>query len=330
MNCVGKTERNDSISGLVDGMLKGSVRALGKLITLIENESPGSTEALKKIFYHTGNAYVAGLTGAPGTGKSTLIDQIATSLNAQGYKVGILAIDPSSPFTGGAFLGDRIRMIRTNEEQDIYIRSMSTRGSLGGLSAATGNVIKILDAFGKDFILIETAGTGQAEVDVMNQTETTVVVAVPGLGDEIQMMKAGVMEIGDIFVVNKADKDQVDKLVEEIGKMLAMGYRSEGWVPPVIKTVATKGEGISALVQEILNHRRYLVEKGLLQNKRMERVQREILEMVKNKVSSGIISRITEVDAIPQSSLNEILSRRKDPYSLVEEIINHLGPFPRY
>jgi LAO/AO transport system kinase len=153
-------------------------------------------------------------------------------------------------------------MIRTNEEQDIYIRSMSTRGSLGGLSAATGNVIKILDAFGKDFILIETAGTGQAEVDVMNQTETTVVVAVPGLGDEIQMMKAGVMEIGDIFVVNKADKDQADKLVEEIGKMLAIGYRSEGWVPPVIKTVATKGEGISALVQEILNHRRYLVEKG--------------------------------------------------------------------
>lgn len=330
MNRSGKILEKSSPFKLVDEMLKGSVRALSRLITLIEDETPGSSEVLKRIYYHSGNAYVVGLTGAPGTGKSTLMDHVAIELKRQGFKIGIIAIDPSSPFTGGAFLGDRLRMTETLNEDDIYIRSMSTRGNLGGLSVATKNVIKILDAFGKDFILIETVGTGQAEVDVMKETETTIVVSVPGLGDEIQIMKAGVMEIGDIFVVNKADKNGADRLVEEIETIFRMGFRSEEWVPPIMKTVATKREGVTALVEKILNHREYLIGKGLLRTKRMNRIQQEILEMVNAKIINEIIIPIREPYIVSEKLLDDIVLRRKDPYSVTEEIVdNFIEAFQR-
>ncbi len=319
----GKILGNRSSLKLVDEMLKGSIRALSRLITLIEDDPRGSLEVLKKIYYHSGNAYIVGLTGAPGTGKSTLIDHVAVELKRQGFKIGIIAIDPSSPFTGGAFLGDRVRMAETLNEDDIYIRSMSTRGSLGGLSAATKNVIKILDAFGKDFILVETAGTGQAEVDVMKETETTSVVCVPGLGDEIQIMKAGVMEIGDIFVVNKADKNGAERLVEEIETIFRMGFRSEEWVPPIVKTIATKGEGINAFVEKILNHRQYLIGRGLLKVKRMNRMRQEIVEMVNDKIINEIIIPIKESYTVPENILNKIILRQKDPYSVTEEIVDN-------
>ncbi|MBW2663610.1 MAG: methylmalonyl Co-A mutase-associated GTPase MeaB [Deltaproteobacteria bacterium] len=309
---------------LVDKMLKGSVRALGKLITLIEDERPGSLEVLKKIYYHTKDAYVIGVTGPPGTGKSTLVDRIAVEIKRQGFNVGIIAIDPSSPFTGGAFLGDRVRMMSTSKDNDIYIRSMGTRGSLGGLSEATASTVKILDAFGKDFVLIETAGTGQAEVDVIKETDTTVVVCVPGLGDEIQTMKAGVMEIGDIFVVNKADLKDADRLSGNIETMLHMGYESKGWIPPIIKTIATKGNGIAALVEETLNHRKYLIKSGLLKSEKVTRIKQEIMEIVRNKIIDKINSS-NDTNQISDELLNEIILRQKDPYTAAEEIIGNFA-----
>jgi len=323
MNLAEKDQRGDSIFDLVDKMLNGSVRALGKLITLVEDENPGSLEALKKVYYHTKDSYVVGLTGAPGTGKSTLVDRIAVEIRKQGFKVGIIAIDPSSPFTGGAFLGDRVRMMKTSNDNDIYIRSMGTRGSLGGLSETTASTVKILDAFGKDFILIETAGTGQAEVDVIKQTDTTVVVCVPGLGDEIQTMKAGVMEIGDIFVVNKADLNDADRLVGDIQTMLHMGYGSKEWIPPIIKTIATKGSAVIPLVEEILNHRGYLIKSGLLRNKKVRRIKQEILEIAKNKIIEKINNSSSEANQVSDELLNEIMLREKDPYTAAEEIINN-------
>ncbi|MBW1614571.1 MAG: methylmalonyl Co-A mutase-associated GTPase MeaB [Deltaproteobacteria bacterium] len=310
MNLSEKDQRDSSVLELVDKMLKGSVRALGKLITLIEDESPGSLEALKKIYYHTKDAYVIGVTGAPGTGKSTLVDRIAVEIKRQGFNVGIIAIDPSSPFTGGAFLGDRVRMMSTSNDNDIYIRSMGTRGSLGGLSEATASTVKVLDAFGKDFILIETAGTGQAEVDVIKETDTTVVVCVPGLGDEIQTMKAGVMEIGDIFVVNKADLQDADRLAGDIEAMLHMGYESMGWIPPIIKTI-------------VLNHRGYLIRNGLLKNKKARRIKQEIMEIARNKIIDKINSN--ETNQLSDVLLNEIMLRKKDPYTTAGKIIDNFA-----
>jgi len=325
MNLAEKDQRGNSIFDLVDKMLNGSVRALGKLITLVEDECPGSLEALKKVYYNTKDAYVVGLTGAPGTGKSTLVDRIAVEIRRQGFKVGIIAIDPSSPFTGGAFLGDRVRMMNTSNDNDIYIRSMGTRGSLGGLSEATASTVKILDAFGKDFILIETAGTGQAEVDVIKETDTTVVVCVPGLGDEIQTMKAGVMEIGDIFVVNKADLRDADRLVGDIETMLNMGYGSKEWIPPIIKTIATDGSGVVALGEEIFNHRGYLIESGLLKSKKVKRIRQEIMEIAKNKIINKISNSSNEANQVSDELLNEIMLREKDPYTAAEEIVNNFS-----
>jgi len=316
-------QRDNSISELVDKTLKGSIRALGKLITLVEDGHPGSLEALKRIYYHTKDAYVVGLTGAPGTGKSTLVGRVAVEIRRKGFKVGIIAIDPSSPFTGGAFLGDRVRMMNTSNDDDIYIRSMGTRGSLGGLSEATASTVKLLDAFGKDFILIETAGTGQAEVDVVKETDTTVVVCVPGLGDEIQTMKAGVMEIGDIFVVNKADLKDADRLAGDIETMLHMGYESKEWIPPIIKTVATEGTGVVTLVEEILSHREYLIKSGLLKSKKLRRIKQQIFEIVRNKIIDKISNLSNEANQISDKLLNEIMSRQKDPYTVSEEIIDN-------
>jgi LAO/AO transport system kinase len=322
MNSEEKARIDNSVFKLVDQMLNGSIRALGRIITSVEDEIPGSIEALKKIYYHTNGAYVVGVTGAPGTGKSTLVDQIAVRVKKYGFNVGIIAIDPSSGFSGGAFLGDRVRMVNTSNNEDIYIRSMGTRGSLGGLTEATASTVKILDAFGKDFILIETAGTGQAEVDVIKETHTTLVVCVPGLGDEIQTLKAGVMEIGDIFVVNKADLNDADRLASNIEEMLHMGYKSNELIPSVIKTIASDGRGVSRLVEEILQHRENLMKSGTLNNKQKKRIKEEILEIAKNKIIKKIINSSNEANQISDELLAEIMLRRKDPYTVAEEIVD--------
>ena len=209
-----------SIAELVSGALSGSVRALAKLITLVENEMPGAVEALQQLYPRTGHAYIVGITGPPGSGKSTLTDKITKELRKKGYTVGIVAVDPTSPFSGGALLGDRLRMQDITNDEGVFVRSMATRGTLGGLSKATADTVKILDAFGKDFILIETVGVGQDEVDIVKTADTTLLISVPGLGDEIQALKAGIMEIGDIFVVNKSDREGADRLVTELSLML--------------------------------------------------------------------------------------------------------------
>ena len=322
-----KADSNNPIR-LVAEMLNGSVRALGRLISLVEDEEESAQDVLKRVHYYSKDAYIIGVTGAPGTGKSTLIDQLAHQLKNEGMKLGIIAIDPSSPFTGGAFLGDRVRMRKTSCNNDIYIRSMGTRGNLGGLSAATVRTVKILDAFGKDIILIETVGTGQAEVDIVKEADSTIVVCVPGLGDEIQAMKAGVMEIGDIIVVNKADQGDADKLVGELQAMLQMGLEPGGWMPPIVKTVATNGVGVAVLAEEICNHREFLVKNSGLKKNRKSRIQFEIFEILKNRINQRLKS-VKQNNELDDEILTKVMHRQTDPYTvadqLVEEIFESFG-----
>jgi LAO/AO transport system kinase len=226
---------------LVERILKGDTRSAARLISLVENGSGEATAALKALYPHTGRAYVIGVTGPPGSGKSTLTDQITAQLRRMEKSVGVIAVDPTSPFTGGAILADRIRMQRHSLDREVFIRSMATRGHLGGLSRATNDVVDVLDAMGKDFVIIETVGVGQDEVDIVRTAHTTLVVAVPGLGDEIQAIKAGIMEIGDVFVVNKADREGAERTVLEIEIMLEHGESDSGWRPRVFKTVASRG-----------------------------------------------------------------------------------------
>lgn len=306
---------------LYDRVLKGDRRAAARLITLVENNDTGARMELKKIYKHTGNAHIVGITGPPGAGKSSITDKIAAYFLNLGKKVGIIAVDPTSPFTGGAILGDRIRMQDLATNPNIFIRSMGTRGQLGGLARATASAVKILDAFGCDYIFIETVGVGQSETDIARMADTTVIVLVPGLGDDIQAIKAGIMEIGDIFVVNKADRDGADRLVVEINTML--DYYNYDIKPPVIKTVATTGTGTDRLGQNIADHMKYLKTTNKLQYRRKNNSKIEILELIKQKVidmASG------NADIIPMDELCEkVANRMLDPYSAADEILSMIG-----
>lgn len=311
---------------LVPELLAGSVRALAKLITMVENEIPGTQEALKKLYPKTGHAYIVGITGPPGSGKSTLTDKITKELRRQNYTVGIIAIDPTSPFSGGALLGDRLRMQDITNDPGVFVRSMATRGTLGGLSQATADTVKILDAFGKDFILIETVGVGQDEVDIVKTADTTLLVCVPGLGDEIQALKAGIMEIGDIFVVNKADREGADRLVIELNLMLDLNPKMSSWRPPVIKTMATLGEGVPELTSKILEHRQFLREGNELIKKRNERAREEIIDLIEKEISK-YIHKMLKYDLTFEEVIEQVVSRQKDPYSYVEKVTE---PFAKY
>ena len=316
-----QSKKNKLLIDLAEEVLAGSVKAMGRLITLIEYNSPGAIDALKKLYAHSHNAYVIGITGAPGTGKSTLVDKLSLNLSKQGYSVGVIAIDPSSPFTGGALLGDRFRMVNSTREDNIYVRSMGTRGSMGGLSQATSGTIIVLDAFGKDIILVETCGTGQAEVDVISATDTTVVVCVPGLGDEIQAMKAGVMEIGDIFAANKADLKSIDNLINEIEVTLHMGMGTRTWEPPVIKTIATQDKGIDALVETIFKHRNDLIESGAIERKKEERIRREIIEIAKNEMVRKFEALEINNQNVSEGLIEKVRLREIDPYTAAEDLL---------
>jgi LAO/AO transport system kinase len=306
-------------------ILEGSPRAVARLISLLEDEDTRAYPHMEKLYPHTGRAFILGITGSPGAGKSTLTDKLAYVMRQKGLTVGILAVDPSSPFTGGAILGDRVRMSRLNVDPGVFIRSMATRGFLGGLARATGDVIKVLDAFGRDVIIIETVGVGQDEVDIVRVADTTCVVLVPGLGDAIQSMKAGVMEIADVFVINKADRPETDQLWAEVTYRIEQDscIKPSDWTPPVIKTVAVENEGIDELLDAIEKHRRHLEESGKLLEKRKERARKETLQLIHDKLFRLIYDQLADGGKLDHL-VEEILDRKRDPYSITAEVLENL------
>jgi LAO/AO transport system kinase len=306
---------------LIERILHGDPRSVARLITLIDNGTPEAVAALKALYPHTGRAYVIGITGPPGSGKSTLTDRLTGELRQLGKTVGVIAVDPTSPFTGGAILADRIRMQRHSLDEGVFIRSMATRGHLGGLSRSTNDVVDVLDAMGKDYILIETVGVGQAEIEIARTAHTTLVVAVPGLGDEIQAIKAGIMEIGDLFVVNKADRDGADRTVLEIEMMLEHGESSDdGWHPKIFKTVAARGVGVDALTQGILEHREFLFEEEGHRRKGRERSRWVFRGLLQERLTHRAMEVLAR-DGGLERVIERIAARETDPHSAVEETL---------
>lgn len=315
----GKISRLCSME-LASKVLAGDIRAASKLISAVEDRLPEAWEEMKKIYPYTGKAYVVGVTGPSGTGKSTIVDCITAHLRKMGKTVGIIAVDPSSPFSGGAILGDRVRMQRHGNDQGVFIRSMATRGCLGGLSRATADAVKILDSTGFDVIMVETVGVGQDEVDIAKEAHTTLVVIVPGLGDDIQALKAGVLEIGDIFVVNKADRPDADKTAREIEIMLNMGGGKDGWHAPVLMTVALTDEGIAQLVDSMLRHRQHLISTAGLNKLQIEKSRSELIELLKERMMHHVIGDVLGEEALREYA-EAIAERKKDPFSAVDEIM---------
>jgi LAO/AO transport system kinase len=302
------------------GVLAGDRRSIARAITTIENNSPKAQELIASIYPHTGNAHVIGLTGSPGCGKSTLIDKIIREYRRRGKTVGVIAVDPTSPFTGGAFLGDRIRMQELSTDQGVFIRSMASRNYLGGIAKATKNAAKVLDAAGKDIVIVETVGAGQSEVEIIKVAQTTVVIFAPGLGDEIQAIKAGIMEIADIFVVNKADRANANKTVMDIQAMLQLNNKEKTWKPPILKTTALTGEGVPQLVEKIGEHR-LLLEKELQRKRSREKAEAELIEAIKEKVASSIIEELKREGKL-EEFLQKILEKKMDPASIAEKLLN--------
>jgi LAO/AO transport system kinase len=293
-------------------------RDLAKAISLVENENPDGEELLKTIFKYTGKAYRIGVTGPPGAGKSTLVSQMVKKYRLQGLKIGIIAVDPTSPYSGGALLGDRIRMTDLINDLGVFIRSMATRGSLGGLSNKAQDVADLMDAAGMDLVIFETVGVGQGELDIAKTTDTTLVILVPESGDSIQAMKAGLMEIADIFVVNKSDRDGAEKMKIELEMMLQLKSADSEWLPPIINTIAIKGEGISEVQGMIDKHKKVLREKGILKDKRTQRTLEKIKELVKLKLELDFWTN--HRTKILEQKLTRVLAREISPYQLAEEL----------
>lgn len=315
---------NRRLKDLYDRFKSGDRLALARVISLVENRSEGFEEILHTIFPETGRAHRIGMTGPPGAGKSTLTSHVAKSLKAAGHKIGIIAVDPTSPFTGGAILGDRIRMTEVGLDPDIFIRSMATRGSLGGLAVATNEVGDVLDAFGKDIVIMETVGVGQSELDVVSAAETTIVVLVPESGDGIQTMKAGLMEIADIFVINKADREGANSLAREVEAMLSMRENHDGWRIPVLMTTAVKAQGIVELVAAIERHKEFLRESHLLQTKRKERIRMRIKNLVSQRIET-MIRENEDVQSLIAGYLADSGETTDTPYTLADLVVKKLG-----
>jgi GTPase len=356
---------DESRSNLIEALRSGDVRALARAISTVENRAPGWSELLKALFPHSGRARVIGLTGAPGAGKSTLVDQLARlyrrkknpysgnphssrkerglngapsaggapsasgapatieKLNDDLYTVGIIAVDPTSPYTGGAILGDRIRMQEHFSDPGIYIRSMATRGSLGGLARTTADVATVLDASGRDVILIETVGVGQDEVDIVRLADITIVMLVPGMGDDVQTIKAGIMEIADIFVINKSDHDGAERVEREIRTLQSLGgrrdeARNDRWTPPIVKTIASDGTGVEKLADAIASYEAYLQKENRALKKSVENWQERLVEMLRDTMLEKALAQLGEGNLARLAA--EVAEHRRDPYTLVEEI----------
>lgn len=305
-------------------ILNASPRSAARLITWLEDEDERAYPIMEELYPHTGRAYVIGITGSPGAGKSTLTDKLTHAIRKDGLTVGIIAVDPSSPFTGGAVLGDRVRMAELSVDPGVYIRSMATRGFLGGMAKATGDVVRVLDAFGKDVILIETVGVGQDEVDIIRIADTTCLVLVPGLGDAIQSMKSGVMEIADVFVINKADRHGSEQLHAEVSARIEQDSHiiSRAWTPKVIKTVAVEDEGTSDFWQAIREHREHLETSGRFVEKRRERTRMETLGMIHNELFRVVRERL-QANGHLDGLVEDIMDRKRDPYSVMREIMRN-------
>ncbi|HEY9869952.1 MAG TPA: methylmalonyl Co-A mutase-associated GTPase MeaB [Candidatus Obscuribacterales bacterium] len=312
-------------------VLAGNRRALARAITIVEDGGPAASRLIRKIFPYSGRAHVVGVTGSPGVGKSTLVDALIAQIRSSGLRVGVLAVDPSSPFTGGAILGDRIRMQEHTMDQNVFIRSMANRGHAGGTALATFDAARMLDASGYDVVIIETVGVGQSELAIAQTADTTVLVLMPGSGDEIQAIKSGIMEIGDIFVVNKGDLPGANKTATEILSSLELVSFEGRWKPPVLVATAETGAGVEEVWQAIQAHKRHLAETGLLEERRKAKVQAELEELVAEMARSNVKESLDKAPHL-QELLTQVVSRQVDPHTAAEELVRELfgnGALPR-
>jgi LAO/AO transport system kinase len=312
-------QTNDS--ALIAAVRSGDPRSLSRAISMVENRSSGCSDLLKALFPHTGNARIIGMTGPPGAGKSTLVDQLAKLYRKQNRTVGIIAVDPTSPYTGGAILGDRIRMQDHFADPGIYIRSMATRGSLGGLARTTADVTTVLDASGRDVILIETVGVGQDEIDIVRLADITVVILVPGMGDDVQTIKAGIMEIADIFVINKSDREGAERVEREIRALQTLATRQDGWTPPIIKTVASDGTGVQELAAALVSYEGFLQKENRALKKSVENWQERLVEMLRVALLDKARAQIGNLKSLAA----EVAEHKRDPYTVIEEISKNLS-----
>jgi GTPase len=321
-SCFTLNPLTSELQSWVDRLRTGDSLALSRAITTVENHAPGWSDLLKELFPHTGHARIIGLTGAPGAGKSTLVDQLACQYRQEKRSVGIIAVDPTSPYTGGAILGDRIRMQQHFSDPGIYIRSMATRGWLGGLARATADVAAILDASGRDFVLVETVGVGQDEVDVVRLADITVVILVPGMGDDVQSIKAGIMEIADIFVINKSDQPGAERVEREIRALQSLTARTDRWTPPIVKTVASEGKGIEDLAASIRQWETYQQAGNRDRMRQTQNWEARLIAMLRDAMLEKALARMPG-DAIARYAA-EIAAHQRDPYTLVEAIVGRL------
>jgi LAO/AO transport system kinase len=308
--------------GLAKRILEGDIRAASRLMRDIDDRIPTAPEALKELYPNTGKAYIVGVTGPPGSGKSTIVDKMVDIFRKEGKSVGIVAVDPTSPFTGGAILGDRIRMQRHATDEGVFIRSLATRGCLGGLSRSTQDIVNVMDAMGKDIILVETVGVGQDEVEIVNTAHTSIVVLVPGLGDDIQAIKAGIIEIGDIFVINKCEREGAEKMERDLRMVLEMGRkREDGWEPVIFKTEAILGKGIFELVYGIYRHKQALEQSQTLEKKIRERTKATFLEILESEMMTHFVEKM-EKEGTWEGLIEDLMNRRTDPYTVVEKMMS--------